>query len=60
MTANYENCPTNDIPRDNPFRDQIVDLRSDGHSWYEIWEKLEEAYNPVDQAAYSEIQEEQP
>ncbi|MFU8869308.1 hypothetical protein [Natronococcus sp.] len=49
-----ENCPNQDIPKSNPFRDRIIDLRSDGHSWEEIWELLEEAYNPVDRAAFEE------
>lgn len=49
-----EQCPIQDIPGDNPFRDRIIDLRSDGHSWAEIWELLEDAYNPVDEAAFEE------
>lgn len=53
-TDDPENCPTTEIPDDNPFRDQIIDLRSDGHSWTEIWELLEDAYGPIDQAAYEE------
>jgi len=49
-----EHCPTTAIPKDNPFRSAIVDLLSDGHSYHEVWELLEEAYNPVDQAAFEE------
>lgn len=54
-----DQCPTQKIPEDNPFRDQIIDLASDGYSWGEIWQKLEEAYNPVDRAAFEESFEEE-
>lgn len=43
-----------EIPDDNPFKETIVDLKDDGKSWREVWETLEDAYNPVDKAAYDE------
>lgn len=44
------------IPDDNPFKATIVDLKDDGNSWREVWELLEDAYNPVDSVAYKESQ----
>ena len=43
-----------EIPEDNPFRDTLVELRDDGHSWRDIYTLIEAAYEPVDQAAYEE------
>ncbi len=40
------------IDDDNPFKQIIADLRDHGESWRSIWEQLEDAYNPVDSAAY--------
>lgn len=55
--SNHEDCPTNRIDESNPFRDQIIDLASDGYSWNEILELLEEAYGPIDEAAMEESKE---
>jgi hypothetical protein len=49
-----DRTPSEEIPEDNPFRDQIIDLRTDGHTWQEIWAMLDKAYNPVDRAAFEE------
>ena len=42
------------IPEDNSFRDTIADLRESGQSWQEVFQQLDDAYNPVDKAAYEE------
>lgn len=50
--------PTDDvlgqIDDDNPFKETIADLREAGDSWRSIWDRLEDAYNPVDSATYDE------
>lgn len=42
------------ISEDNPFGGLVQDIRADGLSWTEIWELLDEAYRPVDRAAFDE------
>ncbi|SDL09886.1 hypothetical protein [Natronorubrum texcoconense] len=42
------------IEDENPFKETIADLRAAGDSWRSIWERLEDAYNPVDNASYEE------
>lgn len=44
------------IPDDNPFKETIVELNESGKTWMEVWELLEDVYNPVDQTAYKENQ----
>jgi len=50
--------PTDDvlekIDDDNPFKETVAELRKAGDSWRSIWEQLEDAYNPVDNATYDE------
>lgn len=52
--------PTEDISKENPFRPVIVDLASEGYSWSEIHDYMEQAYNPIDKAAYEESKREVP
>ena len=46
--------PANQIPEDNPFRDIIIDLASDGHSWREILDRVDEAFNGLEEAVREE------
>lgn len=47
-------APLDEIPEDNPFREQVEELREDGATWTEVFEKLDAAFTPVDKAAYNE------
>ena len=53
--AQREYRPTDHISRDNPFYDDVVDMASDGHSWLDIYEELEEALDAVDELARREL-----
>jgi len=50
-----EDCPTHDIPDDNPFYGTIVDMASDDVSWLKIYWELEEALDAVDPKANEEL-----
>ncbi len=39
---------------DDAIYRQLVDLVDEGHSWKDVWERLEVAYDPVSQAAFEE------
>jgi hypothetical protein len=43
-----------EIPEDNPFREVIVELRDQGEDWQTIFDKMNDAYEQVDGAAYDE------
>jgi len=52
-----EDCPTHDIPDDNPFYGTIVDMASDDVSWLKIYWELEEALDAVDPKATDTVRE---
>lgn len=59
-TSEQSRSPIEQIPEDNPFRDQLETLRQEGLSWTEVWERLDAAYRPVDRAAFDEGRGRQP
>lgn len=42
------------LPEDNQFAEIVEELREEGNSWTEIYDRLKTVYNILDQAAFEE------
>lgn len=43
-----------EIPEENPFREVVEELRDEGHDWGEVFDLINAAFDPIDDAAYDE------